>query len=567
MLQLMRYVEHNVDVCVVGGGMAGVCAAIASARTGAKTLLMQDRPVLGGNASSEIRMQVDGARGKNTREAGIIEEIELENYYRNTSLAYPVWDSVLYEKVRFEENMTLLLNCTCQTAEMGEDGRILSVRGWTLNAETYHTVHAKFFIDCSGDSILAPLSGAKFAMGREGRDEFGEPIAPEVADTKTMGMSCLLMARETDRPQPYIKPEWAYTFETDADLPLAGHSVSTNFWWIELGGMGDAIHDTDEVRDELLKISFGVWDHMKNKGNHGCENWILEWVGFLPGKRESRRYRGEHIVTQHDVEAGGPFEDVIAVAGWTMDDHFPQGFYYREGHPTIYHPAPSPWGIPYRAIYSVNVPNLYFAGRNISVTHTALSSSRVAATCGVLGQAAGTAAALAVKTGCTDPRELDVKLLQDTLQWDDSWLPSVPRALSQATLSAKTDFPALRDGNDRENATAVELGQCVSYTWDAPVDLSCVRVIFDSFFDRPYNNLPAYFPLVQDKFKLPESLTKSYRIEVQKENGEWVVIADVATNRKRCVKHDIGFACTALRVIPTATWGADTANIFSLDVR
>jgi hypothetical protein len=305
--------------------MAGVCAAIASARTGAKTLLMQDRPVLGGNASSEIRMQVDGARGKNVREAGIIEEIELENYYRNTSLAYPVWDSVLYEKVKFEENMTLLLNCTCQSVEM-EDGRIRSVRGYTLNAETYHTVRAKFFIDCSGDSILAPLTGAKYAMGREGRDEFGESIAPEVADTKTMGMSCLLMARETDRPQPFIKPEWAYTFETDADLPMAEHTIRTNFWWVELGGMGDTIHDTDAVRDELLKISFGVWDHMKNKGDHGCENWILEWVGFLPGKRESRRYRGAHVITQQDVEAGGPFEDVVAVAGWTMDDHFPEGF-------------------------------------------------------------------------------------------------------------------------------------------------------------------------------------------------------------------------------------------------
>lgn len=563
----MRYVEHDVDVCVVGGGMAGVCAAIASARTGAKTLLMQDRPVLGGNASSEIRMQVDGARGKNVREAGILEEIELENYYRNTSLAYPVWDSILYEKVKFEENMTLLLNCTCQSAELGEDGRILSVRGWTLNAETYHTVRAKFFIDCSGDSILAPLSGAKYAMGREGRDEFGESIAPEVADTHTMGMSCLLMARETTEPQPFIKPEWAYTYETDADLPMADHHINTNFWWVELGGMGDTIHDTDTVRDELLKIAFGVWDHMKNKGDHGCENWILEWVGFLPGKRESRRYRGAHIITQQDVEAGGPFPDVVAVAGWTMDDHFPEGFYYRGGHPTIYHPAPSPWGIPYRALYSVNVPNLYFAGRNISVTHTALSSSRVAATCGVLGQAAGTAAALAVKCGCTDPREVDVELLQDTLQWDDSWLPSVPRKLSAPTLSAKTDFPALRDGNDRENVTAVALGESVSYAWDAPVSLTTVRVIFDSFFDRPYNNQPAFFPLVQDKYKMPATLTKSYRIEAQKPDGEWVTVADVACNRRRCVKHEIGFDCTALRVIPTATWGAETAGIFSLDVR
>ena len=149
----MKEETHRVDFCVVGGGMAGLCAAVAAARRGAKVALMQDRPVLGGNASSEIRMHVCGAHGKNNRETGILEEIQLGNFYRNPTLNYSIWDSVLYEKVRFEPNITLLLNCSCTSAQM--DGpNITSVRGWQLTTETWHTVEAKLFADCSGDSIL-----------------------------------------------------------------------------------------------------------------------------------------------------------------------------------------------------------------------------------------------------------------------------------------------------------------------------------------------------------------------------------------------------------------------------
>ena len=155
----MREETHHVDFCVVGGGMAGMCAAIAAARRGARVALMQDRPVLGGNASSEVRMWVCGAHGKNNRETGIVEEIVLENFYRNPTANYSVWDSVLFEKARLEPNITLLLNCACCAVEM--DGlRIRSVKGYQFTAETWHTVEAKVFADCSGDSVLAPLSGA-----------------------------------------------------------------------------------------------------------------------------------------------------------------------------------------------------------------------------------------------------------------------------------------------------------------------------------------------------------------------------------------------------------------------
>ena len=173
------YKHHHADICIIGGGMSGLCAAVAAARHGAKVVLMHDRPVLGGNASSEIRMWIRGAAGKENRETGIVQEIELENIYRNPTMNYSVWDTVLHQMILQEENVTLLLNCSCLGCEMaGEE--IASVTGWQLNSYTFHTVEAKLFIDASGDSILAPLCGAEYRVGREARKEFGESFGPEV---------------------------------------------------------------------------------------------------------------------------------------------------------------------------------------------------------------------------------------------------------------------------------------------------------------------------------------------------------------------------------------------------
>ena len=161
-----------------------------------------------------------------------------------------------------------------------------------------------------------------------------------------------------------------------------------------------------EKRDELLKIAYGLWDYVKNAPENKAKNanWRLDWVGILPGKRESRRYLGDVIMTQNDVSAGGHFRDIVAYGGWQMDDHDPRGF-YSKGHPNVNYPAPCPYGIPYRSLYSRNVSNLLFAGRNISVTHWALSSTRAMGTCAIVGQAVGTAAYLA-----TFPEEATEKL-------------------------------------------------------------------------------------------------------------------------------------------------------------
>ena len=563
----MRTLQYKTDLCVVGGGMAGLCCALAAARHGVKTVLMHDRPVLGGNASSEIRMWIGGCHGQDNRESGIIEEIFLENFYQNPGLKYTLWDSVLYEKAMAEESLTVLLNTSCLDCKM-DGNKIVGIKGWQSNAETFHEVEAAYFADCSGDSILAPLTGANYMYGREAKSDFNETIPPDVADKKTMGMSCLFQIRETDYPVPYTPPAWAYKYESDEDLPYKDHrkKYNNNFWWIEVGGEWDCIHDSDRCREELLKICYGVWDHMKNYGDHGMENWELEWIGFLPGKRESRRYVGKYIVNQNDVESEGHFEDIVAYAGWTMDDHFPEGFYYKKGYPTIYHPAPTPWGLPYRCMLSQNIQNLCFAGRNISVTHAAMSSSRVMATCAILGQALGTAVAMAVQEGVA-LENVNIPRLQDTLMEDDCFIPWHDRKVSRLSLSAHCSSETVRNGKDRgeENLWIGKAGDTVEYSFEADTPIHTLRLVFDNDMNRKYHNMPCNYPLVETRFKLPATLIKSYRIEGISTDGI-VHTFCVDNNHQRFVKHNVDWCVQKIRFVPLSTNGCEEFRLFSFEV-
>lgn len=590
----MRQLEHEVDLCVVGGGISGMCAAISAARHGAKVALVNDRPVLGGNASSEVRMWICGAHGINMRETGLIEEINLENDYRNPSSNFSIWDSVLYGLAKYTGNLDLYLNCSINDAIM-KDGKVVSVKGWQGTAETWHTFKAKIFMDCSGDSVLATLTGAEYRIGREARKEFGEDIEPEEADRKTMGMSCLLQARETPSPKTFIPPAWARKFLTDADLPQRGHGFTglSNFWWIELGGEDDSIHDTEELRDKLLAITFGIWDHIKNHGDHHAENWDLDWVGFLPGKRESRRYLGAHILTQNDIRDEGKFDDNVAYGGWSMDDHNPGGFNYP-GAPTIFHPAPSPYGIPYRCLYSRNVPNLMFAGRNISATHAAISSTRVMATCGTMGQAAGTAAAIAIRENCmpADVYEKHIPELQQTLLDDDAFIPwktrQVPKISLDAELTASINNPEpLRNGLDRpskaqdgswiENSWCGPKGAWIQYDFHSQQKLTEARIIFDSNLNRTgkgssyasfiEKNILSNFSLDQPPRLAPHTIVKAFRLEAKQEDGSWETVFTTDNNYQRLVKVKLDCSASAIRLIPEETWGADDCAIFSFDVK
>jgi hypothetical protein len=545
--------------------MSGLCCGIAAARHGIKVILIQDRPVLGGNASSEIRMWIGGCHGKDNRESGIIEEIMLENFYQNPSLKFPIWDSVLYQKAIEEKNLTLLLNTSCLDCTM-DGNKIKSVKAWQSNAETFHVIEAKYFADCSGDSILSTLSGAEYMYGREAKTDFNETIPPDVADKKTMGMSCIFQIRETDRPVKFTAPKWAYKYESDTDLPYKDHVKNDNFWWIEVGGEWDCIHDTDRCREELIKICYGVWDHMKNYGDHGVDNWELEWIGFVPGKRESRRYVGKYIVTQNDVEAEGHFDDIVAYAGWSMDDHFPEGFYYRGGHPTIYHSAPSPFGIPLRALISKNIDNLTFAGRNISVTHAALSSCRVMATCAIMGEALGTAISLAIRDGVR-PEAVNIEELQQILMDNDCYIPWHDRRVPQMTLDAKINYPIVRNGKDRgeENLWIGKTGDYIEYDLEDYKDVKSVRLVFDSNLNRTYHNMCAVYPMVEEEYYLPKTLLKEYVVEGEGEGGE-IFRIHVTDNHQRLVKHAVDWKVKKIRFIPLSTNGCEEFRVFDFEI-
>ena len=604
MSEALKTKHHKADICVIGGGIGGMFTAISAARHGAKVVLMHDRPVLGGNASSEIRMWISGAgtRVRDLQETGIMEELQLENMYRNPKRNWSTWDALLYEKVKFEPNIELLLNCTCNDVKT-ENGIIKSVTGFQLTTYLYHEVEAKIFVDSSGDSILAPLTGAEYKVGREARSEYGEEFGLEAADNHTMGMSILLQCRETDHPVEYTPPAWAYDFPDDESMNNKPHNIyaiNTNFYWIELGGMQNSIDDTEEVRDELLKIAFGVWDHMKNHGDHGAENWELEWVGFLPGKRESRRYVGDYVLTQHDVENCPRFEDTVAYGGWQIDNHLPGGFRMNakdEGH-LQKRRLSEPYGIPLRSLYSKNIENLMFAGRNISASHVAFSTTRVMGTIGVIGQAVGTAAAIAAKYGLSPREAANTKIgeIQKALMEDDCFLPGFKREVSEltkkATLTADYgDASALLNGTDRriwgnDNGYFGKTGKAITYTFDKPTEISGVRLVFDSDLDREYTDgnpdalhtsSTLFFPKSYNNttFGFPKCLIKHYKIEFLNEEGEWTLAVEIFDNHQRFVKHYLHTTAKAVRFIPLSTYhserktndyGSSTAHIFNFEI-
>lgn len=581
------------DLCVVGGGLSGMAAAISAAREGLNVVLMHERAVLGGNASSEIRMWISGARGACNRETGLVEEIILESHYRNPSKSYAVWDTILYDFIRKEKNIQLLLNCTCmdcETAEgeyaYGRTRQIQSVTGYQMTTQRFYTVKARFFADCSGDSILAPLSGAEFRVGREASKEFGEDSDRQQADTMTMGMSCLIQGRETDHKVEYLPHSWSskLTDEHFEDRMPNLYDDAENFWYLELGGNRDSIGDTEEVRDELLELATGTWDYIKRTPKFKAENWDLGFLGFLPGKRESRRMLGEYLLTQRDISDGKVFEDEIAFGGWPLDDHFPGGFYHK-GTPNTDIATPAPYSIPYRTLYSANVDNLFFAGRNISVTHFALSSVRVMATCALLGEAVGKAAFLAVTKNCV-PHDVyldHLDALQTLLLDADCFLPSKRRTASETCMTAQLTGAedSIRNGIDREHpiygdipVTQCVPGAAITYTFPAST-VESVHIVFDSDLNR--KTLPGSWVeqircmrsnqrLDHPQSALPTTLCKEFMLTGFLEGKEQFTL-HITDNRKRSYHIKTGKVFDKLVLTPVASWGNETIPVISFDFK
>ncbi|RKR79931.1 FAD dependent oxidoreductase [Mucilaginibacter gracilis] len=403
----LKVERMTANLVIVGGGLAGVCGAVTAARAGLKVVLVQDRPVLGGNSSSEVRLWILGATshmGNNNRwarEGGLVDEILVENTYKNPEGNPLIFDVILLNKVVSEPNITLLLNTSVHSLLKSDDRTISQVNGFCSQNSTEYELRAPLFCDASGDGIIGFLSGASFRMGAENRQEFDEKFAPSKAYGELLGHSLYFYSKDSGKPVKYHAPDFAM-----ADITQIPKFRSFNtkdygckLWWLEYGGRLDTIHDTEKIKWELWKVVYGAWNYIKNSGEFPeAENLTLEWVGMIPGKRESRRFMGDYIIKQQDIIAQRAHDDAVAYGGWSIDLHPADGIFSEKPGCNQWH-SKGLYQIPYRSLYSKDINNLFLTGRIISATHVAFGSTRVMATGAYCAQAVALAAQLCKDKG------------------------------------------------------------------------------------------------------------------------------------------------------------------------
>lgn len=585
--------QYESDITVIGGGMAGLCAAIAAARHGRTVALVQDRPVLGGNASSEVRMHIVGAtrhgKRKNLRETGIIEELLLENKYRNPEHSYGLFDTLLWEKVKKEKNINLFLNTYVRDVKT-ENGRIVSVVGNQNTTEKEIEFISDVFIDCSGDGSVSAKAGADFMLGREAKTTFNEPNAVEKADMITMGNSIQFRSLDAGHAVPFERPDWAYDYSNEAWAKnLNWEEITSGYWWLEIGGTElNCVTDAELTRDKMLKIIFGIWDYIKNYSDKKkeAENYYLDWVSFLPAKRESRRITGDYVLTENDIIENRMFDDAIAYGGWHLDSHSPEGFYaFVNKTPqvedrTIFFDGI--YTIPYRCIYSKNVENLFLGGRIISTSHRAFSSTRVMATCAIAAQAAGIAAAMASGNKAR-AADVNVKSLQQALLKDGCYIPNVKNEDSNDfALKAEVSCSSYTDGNECRNvingisrpvsnssnmwaSLPEDKNPWIMLTFDKPQRITETVITFDSNLSVEIMISLSKWHHVRQARGIPDTIVKKYTVTYI-HNGSIVNEVSINGNHQRMNTIESDVVCDSIKITVNETNGCDQARICEIRV-
>lgn len=432
----LRVKELSADLVITGGGLSGVCAAITAARAGTSVILVQDRPVLGGNSSSEVRLWILGATshmGNNNRwarEGGVVDELLVENMYRNPEGNPLIFDTILLDKVVAEKNIQLLLNTGVYQVDKSSADIISSLTAFCSQNSTQYVLKAPLFCDCSGDGIVGFLSGAAFRMGAEAKEEFDEKFAPTESYGELLGHSLYFYSKDTGKPVKYVAP--AFVLDDITKIPrfksFNAQEFGCKLWWIEYGGRLDTVHDTEQIKWELWKVVYGTWNYIKNSGNFPeAENLTLEWVGTIPGKRESRRFEGDYMLNQKDVVNQNTHFDAVAYGGWSIDLHPADGVFSEKPGCNQWH-SKGIYQIPYRCLYSKNIKNLFLAGRIISASHVAFASTRVMATSAYVAQAVGMAAKIC-KDKSIYPSDIikdgDITVLQKELLKSGQYIPGI----------------------------------------------------------------------------------------------------------------------------------------------
>ncbi len=409
-------ISKDYDLVVVGGGIAGICTAVSAARLGLSVALVHDRPVLGGNNSSEVRVHLGAWQNlpPYPRLGDVLAEFgPKEGGNARTASVYE--DDRKMAIVKAEKNLDLFLNEHVNGVTTNGEGRIVSVRAVnTRTGEENHHI-AKWFADCTGDGTVGYLAGADFRMGREAKCETNEPDAPEKADMITMGASVQWYAGKAEGDASFPVRPWMLKSFNDANCSphLRGD------WWWEAGLGRDQIAEGEYIRDYGLLVAFSNWSFVKNGSSRKAKfaDKELKWVAYNAGRRESRRLLGDFILDQNHLRKKDFQPDGTCATTWTIDLHLPKTAAETkfEGEPFQSNSLNEkiwPYPIPYRCFYSRNVPNLFMAGRDISVTHIALGTTRLMRTHGMMGEVVGMAASICRKHGCS-PRDVYAKHLDE----------------------------------------------------------------------------------------------------------------------------------------------------------
>jgi hypothetical protein len=534
-------------------------------------------------------------------------ELMLENKAKNDTFSYPVWDIILFEAVKKQNNLTVFMNTVMYDCEMNgnEISSVLCVQETT---EMRYQISAPLFVDATGNGTLGYYAGADYMTGSESKAQFGEPDAPEVSDNVRMGYTIMFKARDMGHPVKFTPPSFARKY-TENDLRFRMHSSSQKvdfssakdasenertggfsskgndygYFWIELMGKGeDIISEAEDIRDNLYAVLYGVWDHIKNGGDHGADNLALDWVGSFPGGRESRRLVGDYILTENDILEHRFFDDAVAYGGWCLDLHCAHGADQLDVLPSgdcIYFNGV--YTIPYRCYCSKDVRNMLMAGRDISATRWAFSSARIIGTCAIGGQAVGAAAALCIKYGLK-PSQLQSHIteLQQTLLKEDVFIPGISNK-DAADKARYAEFSASSYESDSTPDKVIDgISRKLGEDWHAWISngfsqngenlvmkfnkvekISQVRLTFESNFSYPIRVTMSPNRQAQQRIGVPEELIKDLDV-IYKLGSKVVQIKEIRSNHQRlCLIDTEPISCDSIEFNILATNGLPKAII------